>query len=180
MIMADSAKLVPFILSWETDKYTNRKNDNGGPTKYGITLATWRRVGYDKNGDGILNEEDIKLLTKEDFHRVFKNNFWDACKADLIIDQSVANMLVDFAYNSGVSRAVTYLQLTLGITADGIIGNKTLSAINKSNGEILFKKYRTARKNYLRRIAKGTQRSNLNGWLRRVNYISYGHLKLNR
>ena len=25
--MADSKKLVPFILSWETDKYTNNKND---------------------------------------------------------------------------------------------------------------------------------------------------------
>ena len=68
--MADSKKLVPFILSWETDKYTNNKNDRGGATKYGITLATWRRVGYDKNGDGVLNEEDVKLLTKDDFHRV--------------------------------------------------------------------------------------------------------------
>ena len=114
--MADSKKLVPFILSWETDKYTNNKKDKGGPTKYGITLATWRRVGYDKNGDGVLNEEDVKLLTKDDFHRVFKQNFWNACKADKIQDQSVANMLVDFAYNSGVKRAATYLQLTLGIT----------------------------------------------------------------
>lgn len=62
--MADSSKLVPFILSWETDKYTNNKKDKGGPTKYGITLATWRKVGYDKNGDGVLNEEDVKLLTE--------------------------------------------------------------------------------------------------------------------
>lgn len=177
--MADSSKLVPFILSWETDKYTNNNHDRGGATKYGITLATWRRVGYDKNGDGVLNEEDVKLLTEEDFHRVFKNNFWDACKADKIQDQSVANMLVDFAYNSGVKRAITYLQLTLGITADGIIGNKTLFAINKSNGEILFKRFKKTRKNYLMSIAKGTQKDFLNGWLRRVSYMTYGHLKLN-
>lgn len=177
--MADYSKLVPFILSWETDKYTNNKHDRGGATKYGITLATWRRVGYDKNGDGVLNEEDVKLLTEEDFHRVFKNNFWDACKADKIQDQSVANMLVDFAYNSGVKRAITYLQLTLGITADGIIGNKTLFAINKSNGEILFKRFKKTRKKYLMSIAKGTQKDFLNGWLRRVSYMTYGHLKLN-
>ena len=177
--MADSAKLVPFILSWETDKYTNRKNDNGGPTKYGITLATWRRVGYDKNGDGVLNEEDVKLLTEEDFHRVFKNNFWDACKADLIIDQSVANMLVDFAYNSGVNKAVKHLQLVLGITADGIIGNKTLHSINKSNGERLFEALKKDRKAYLKRIAVGDQKGFLKGWLRRLSYITYGHLKLN-
>lgn len=178
--MADSAKLVPFILSWETDKYTNRKNDNGGPTKYGITLATWRRVGYDKNGDGVLNEEDVKLLTEEDFHRAFKNNFWDACKADLIIDQSVANMLVDFAYNSGVNKAVKHLQLVLGITADGIIGNKTLHSINKSNGERLFEAFKKDRKAYLKRNAVGNQRCFLKGWLRRLSYITYGNLKLNK
>lgn len=116
--MAKSEILVPFILSWETDKYTNNKYDRGKATKYGITLATWRRVGYDKNGDGVLNEEDVKRLTEEDFHRVFKQNYWNACKADKIQDQSVANMLVDFAYNSGVSKAVKHLQLVLGITAD--------------------------------------------------------------
>jgi lysozyme family protein len=177
--MADSKKLVPFILSWETDKYTNNKKDKGGPTKYGITLATWRRVGYDKNGDGVLNEEDVKLLTKDDFHRVFKQNFWNACKADKIQDQSVANMLVDFAYNSGVKRAATYLQLTLGITADGIIGNKTLFAINKSNGKRLFERFKKTREDYLKSIAKGEQKDFLDGWLRRLSYITYGHLKLN-
>lgn len=177
--MADSSKLVPFILSWETDKYTNNKKDKGGPTKYGITLATWRKVGYDKNGDGVLNEEDVKLLTKDDFHRVFKQNFWNACKADKIQDQSVANMLVDFAYNSGVKRAATYLQLTLGITADGIIGNKTLFAINKSNGKRLFERFKKTREDYLKSIAKGEQKDFFNGWLRRLSYITYGHLKLN-
>lgn len=177
--MADSKKLVPFILSWEKDKYTNNKKDKGGPTKYGITLATWRRVGYDKNGDGILNEEDVKLLTEDDFHRVFKKNYWNACKADKIQDQSVANMLVDFAYNSGVSRAVTYLQLTLGIMADGIIGNKTLFAINKSNGKNLFERFKKKREAYLKSIAKGEQKDFLDGWFRRLSYITYGHLKLN-
>lgn len=154
-------KLVPFILSWETDKYTNNKKDKGGPTKYGITLATWRRVGYDKNGDGVLNEEDVKLLTKDDFHRVFKQNFWNACKADKIQDQSVANMLVDFAYNSGVKRAATYLQLTLGITADGIIGNKTLFAINKSNGKRLFERFKKQEKIILRALPKVHRKTSL-------------------
>ena len=178
--MADSAKLVPFILSWETDKYTNRKNDKGGATKYGITLATWRKVGYDKNGDGVLNEEDVKLLTEEDFHRVFKENYWNACKADKIQDQSVANMLVDFAYNSGVNKAVKHLQLVLGITADGIIGNKTLRSINKSNGERLFEAFKKDRKAYLKRNSVGNQRCFLKGWLRRLSYITYGNLKLNK
>ena len=34
IIMAKSEILVPFILSWETDKYTNNKYDRGKATKY--------------------------------------------------------------------------------------------------------------------------------------------------
>ncbi len=63
-----------------------------------------------------------------------------------IQDQNVANMLVDFAYNSGVSKAVKHLQLVLGITADGIIGNKTLFAINNSNGKRLFEAFKKIEK----------------------------------
>lgn len=88
-------------------------------------------------------------------------------------------MLVDFAYNSGVSKAVRHLQLTLGITADGIMGRKTLFAINKSNGERLFKRFKKTREGYLKSIAKGKQKGFLDGWLRRLSYITYGHLKLN-
>ena len=177
--MADSRILSKFILTFETNKYTNNKNDRGHSTKYGITLATWKKVGYDKNSDGVINAEDVKLLTEEDYNRVFKRNYWDACKADQINNQSVANLLVDFAYNSGVSRAITYLQITLGITADGIIGNKTLFAVNKTNGKILFEQFKKVRKCYLKSIAKGTQKDFFKGWLRRLSYITYGHLKLN-
>lgn len=180
--MADSSKLVPFILSWETDKYTNNKYDKGGPTKYGITLATWKKVGYDKNGDGKLNEEDVKLLTRQDFDRVFKKNYWDACKADQIADQSVANILVDTAYNSGVQKAVRFMQEIVGTKADGIMGIKTLACINnyRHGQRTLFERYKENRKAYLRSIAKGPQAANLNGWLRRVRYITYGNLKLNK
>ena len=61
--MAKSEILSEFVLSWESSKYTNRKSDRGNATKYGITLATWKKVGYDKNGDGVINAEDVKLLT---------------------------------------------------------------------------------------------------------------------
>lgn len=180
--MADSSKLVPFILSWETDKYTNSKYDKGGPTKFGITLATWKKVGYDKNGDGKINEEDVKLLTRADFDRVFKKNFWDVCKADLINDQSVANMLVDFAYNSGVSRAIRHIQSIVGGKADGIVGKQTLANVNnyRLGQRTLFEAFKKDRENYLKSIAVGKQKNNLNGWLRRVSYITYGNLKLNK
>ncbi len=177
--MADSKVLSSFILSKEGG-YSNDKDDKGGPTKHGITLATWRKVGYDKNGDGVINKEDIKLLTVDDFHRVFKRNYWDACKADLINDQSVANILVDLAYNSGVSRAAKMIQKIVGVAPDGIIGKKTISAINgyPRGQRQLFATLKQRRINYLNGVvvANPTQKKFYNGWMNRVNAIGYGTL----
>lgn len=177
--MADSKVLSLFILSKEGG-YNNDKDDRGGATKFGITLATWRKVGYDKNGDGVLNEEDVKLLTEEDFHRVFKRNYWDACKADLIKDQSVANLLVDFAYNSGVARVSRFIQRIVGVTADGIIGSKTINAINNypRGQRQLFATLKQRRINYLNGVvvANPAQKKFYNGWMNRVNDIGYGTL----
>lgn len=181
--MADSRILSKFILTFETNKYTNNKNDRGHSTKYGITLATWKKVGYDKNSDGVINAEDVKLLTEEDYNRVFKRNYWDACKADQINNQSVANLLVDFAYNSGVSRAVQKIQTIVGTKADGIMGNMTLAAINsyKQGQWALFDELKVSRIAFLNAIVNNDpkQSVNLHGWLRRVGNIQYGKLVCN-
>ena len=181
--MADSKQLSKFVLSFESSKYTNRKSDRGRATKWGITLATWEKVGYDKNGDGVINAEDVKLLTEEDYNKVFKRNYWDACWGDQIKNQSVANLLVDFAYNSGVSRAVRYIQACVGTKQDGIMGPATVSAINNyAKGQwVLFDALKVKRIAYFHQIVKNDpkQEVNLNGWLRRVGNIQYGKLIAN-
>lgn len=177
--MADSKVLSVFILSKEGG-YNNDKDDRGGATKYGITLATWRKVGYDKNGDGVINKEDIKLLTEDDFHRVFKKNYWDACKADQIKDQSVANLLVDFAYNSGVARVSRFIQRIVGVTADGIIGSKTINAINnyQRGQRQLFATLKQRRKKHYDGIVEADpkQKKFYDGWMNRLGDIGYGTL----
>lgn len=181
--MADSKQLSKFVLSFESNKFTNNKNDRGRATKFGITLATWKKVGYDKNGDGVINAEDVKLLTEEDYNRVFKHNFWDACWGDQIKNQSVANLLVDFAYNSGVSRAVRYIQSCVGTKQDGIMGPATASAINTyAKGQwALFDALKVKRIAFYHQIVKEdpSQDCNLKGWLRRVGNIQYGKLIAN-
>ncbi len=181
--MADSKQLSKFVLSFESSKYTNYKSDRGRATKYGITLATWKKVGYDKNGDGLINAEDVKLLTEEDYNRVFKQNYWDACWGDQIKNQSVANLLIDFAYNSGVNRAVKYIQSCVGAKQDGIMGPATVSAINTyDKGQwVLFDTLKIKRIAFLRSIVEvdPKQEINLKGWLRRVGNIQYGKLIAN-
>jgi len=41
----------------------NDPADLGGATNKGVTLSTWQKQGYDKNGDGKIDVEDLKLIT---------------------------------------------------------------------------------------------------------------------
>ena len=63
--MAKMQILAPWILEQEGG-YVNDPDDRGGATNKGVTIATWRANGYDKNGDGRIDENDIKLISVED------------------------------------------------------------------------------------------------------------------
>ena len=87
--MADVRKLAPFILKWEGG-FVNDPDDLGGATNMGVTIGTWKSCGYDKDGGGDIDVDDLHLLTREDVvNRVLKPHYWDRWKADLIQDQSV-------------------------------------------------------------------------------------------
>lgn len=111
--MANINILSPFILSWEGGFV----ND---PTNRGVTIATWRQVGYDKDGDGDIDVDDLKLITAADaVDRVMKPHYWDRYQADRIKSQSVANIVVDWVWASG-RHGITQVQQLLGVKADGM------------------------------------------------------------
>ena len=97
--------------------YVNNFHDSGGETKYGISKKAYPDL-------------DICSLTLEQAKEIYKRDYWNRCKCDYLPD-SLSVAVFDFAVNSGVSRAVKYLQTSLGVKADGIIGNQTLGAANR-------------------------------------------------
>ena len=172
--MADVNRLAPFILKWEGG-FVDHKNDKGGATNMGVTIATWRQNGYDKDGDGDIDVADLKLLTKQDvINRILKPHYWDRWKADQIISQPIANILVDWVWGSG-KWGIVVPQRLLGLQTDGVVGQLTIAAVNKQNPADLFARIKTARVEFLSNIVKNdpSQKVFLKGWLNRLNDLKF-------
>lgn len=168
-----------FVLSWEGG-FANNPADPGGATNKGITLATWQRRGRDLNGDGKIDVSDLRLITDDDAKQIMRLYYWDKWKADEIKSQSIANLLVDWVWGSG-TYGITIPQTLLGVSADGIVGPKTLAAVNGQDPEKLFNALKARREQHFRNIAANTPTSQqfLTGWLRRLDGIGYGYLRHN-
>lgn len=169
--MAKKEILKPFIRSWEGG-YCNVAGDRGGATKWGVTLTTYRAVfGQKKTVD------DLKRMTEDQWEEIYSKMFWRKWMGDVIETQAIANLLVDWYWNSGL-YGIKLPQKVLGVKIDGLVGQKTIAAINNYPNQFeLFQKLWLERKAYFERLAsKPTQRKFLAGWLNRLNGIGWDKL----
>ncbi|WP_417762179.1 glycoside hydrolase family 108 protein [Shewanella sp.] len=165
--------------------YSNRKNDRGGATRYGITEATARRHGY---------EGDMANLPYDLAVDIYASEFWQSLKLDSIgdISQPLAVQLFDFGVNSAPKNAATQLQLLLNVlndeqrlyadlTVDGILGSKTIAALTayqRARGNdgmtILTEALRALRISFCVDIAinDASQEENIFGWLSRIVHLN--------
>lgn len=172
--MANIDNLAPFILRWEGG-FVNDPVDKGGATNMGVTIGTWRSVGYDKDGDGDIDVDDLRILTREDvIERVLRPHYWNRWRADEIHNQSVANILVDWVWASG-AHGIRRPQRILGVTADGIVGPKTLAAVNSMDPMELHFRIKNDRIKFIDEICQRdpSQERFRKGWLNRINALVY-------
>ncbi|QCW20366.1 peptidoglycan domain protein [Flavobacterium phage FPSV-S1] len=170
--MAQIKNLAPKIARWEGG-YVNDKTDRGGATNMGVTLGTWRQIGYDKDGDGDIDAIDIKLLNTKDFEAVLRQ-YWNRWQADKIVNQSIAEILVDWVWGSG-KWGIIIPQRLLGLEEDGVVGAVTLLKINSQDPETIFKLIFEARVKFLKDIVKRDQKQAkfIKGWLNRLSDFKF-------
>lgn len=155
--------------------FVNHPADKGGATKYGVILSTWKQYGYDKDKDGDIDAEDIRLLSEGDAKYIAKKVFWDFFQGDFIVNQSIAEFIVDWGYNSGRVTVAKKLQRLLNVTADGLIGVQSLNAINIADQQNLFDVLKVARRVFVDNIVAQRPDQSVfhKGWVNRINSFRF-------
>jgi len=163
----------PKILAFEGG-FVDDPTDRGGATNMGVTLATWRQVGYDKDSDGDIDADDIRKLSKLDAMAVLKLSYWNRWKADQITNQSIAEILVDWLWGSG-KWGIVIPQRLLKVPDDGIVGPATLFAVNSANQRGLHSAIFQARGRFILDLVKNhpEQKKFLDGWMNRLNQFKF-------
>jgi len=158
-------KIFDYLLKVEGG-YSDDKHDKGGKTKYGIIEEEAREFGY---------KGDMQDLTMDFAKNIYLKKYYLGNKLDKVANDKVALSICDWAVNSGKNgiknAQIAINQLTnVNLDADGIIGNKTLEALNTVDPEKFLEVYHNLQRIYYRsKVADDkTQENFLAGWLNRV------------
>ena len=144
--------------------YSNDPLDSGGRTNLGVTQRVWEEfVGHP------VTEADMKALTPQKVGSMYKLKYWNPSYCE-VLPKGLDYVVFDFAVNAGTGRSVKTLQQAIGCVADGVIGPKTMAAINDANPKDLIAKFSDARADFYQGIVarKPDQARFIRGWLNRV------------
>lgn len=168
--MSNINETIKFIQKWEGG-FVNNPVDKGGPTNKGITLSTFTRYCLDKNRP-LPTIQDLKNLSDQDWKAIFLQNYWNKWQGGLIEDGKLATMLVDWVWNSG-RWGIIIPQRLLRVKEDGIVGSKTLDALNREAPIYFLESLRDARILFVEDIVRRSPKQEvfLKGWKNRINDI---------
>jgi lysozyme family protein len=162
--MANFIKALKKTLSYEGG-YANVAGDGGGETyrgiarKYHPNWPGWRIVDQKKR-----KHNEIIPELEDEVASFYKTHYWDTIRLDEVCNDAIAGFVFDVYVNSGRS-GIKMIQRAVGVQDDGIVGPKTIQAINQTDLATL-KKQREA---FYRAIVANnpSQAKFLKGWLAR-------------
>jgi lysozyme family protein len=162
--------------------YVNDPDDPGGATKYGVTIHTMRRLGMDLSGDGVVDAEDVRRITRAQAVEIYLDHYFLRPRiAEL--PEALHATVFDMYVNAG-ANAVKILQRLLNqmgetVSVDGALGPQTIAACARAYAKApshMADAYGIARRNYYFRIADQrpasrkyarTRAGGKGGWIKR-------------
>lgn len=144
------------LLITHEGSFSNHPDDPGGATMYGVTEVVARAEGY----TGPMRELSLDFAKQ-----VYRKRFWDACRCDQMPDV-IRYPLFDAAVNSGPSQAIKWLQVAVGVKADGVIGPITQQTVNVLPAQVTRQKMIGNRLRFMTNLNNWPSFSK--GWARRI------------
>jgi lysozyme family protein len=144
--------------------YVNHPADPGGPTNHGVTQRVYD--AYRKlHGQSV---QSVKAICTSEVEEIYRKQYWRNIRGD-DLPSGLDYAVFDFAVNSGIARAVRYLQRAVGVKDDAVMGDETLShviAAYKANPEKLITQYCANRLAFMQGLSIYATFGK--GWFRRV------------
>lgn len=141
--------------------------DRGGITKYGVTIPTMTEyLGRQAT------PSDIRALTRDTAIDVYYKLYWLRPKINSL-PPALAEVVFDFAVNSGRGRAIKALQHAVGVPEDGNLGPQTVAQVELIIARVGLRRfcneYVIARGHFLMRLVQSdpSQLPFLDGWFER-------------
>lgn len=132
--------------------YSNDPRDPGGETKFGISRRSYPG-------------EDIAGMTLERAKEMYLRDFWGPAGCDAV-PHGIKFDLFDMAVNSGVKPAIRTLQRACGELQDGIIGPRTLQAVQSMPDSRIVARFNGARLEFMAGLPAWSDFGR--GWARRI------------
>jgi lysozyme family protein len=154
--------------------FINRKDDHGGPTKWGITLddlTEWRKVDN-------LTIQDLENMPLTEAEDIYYTHYLKPLGCEQMKSSGVAVCLADTGILYGVVTTIHFAQKVCNgfgysLTVDGLAGPATIQAINKCNPTLFIKDFHgliLARIDYI--VAQDpSQKVFYDGWLARADRL---------
>ena len=133
-------------------------------TKYGISAASYPNL-------------DIAALTLDAAEAIYQRDYWQRVRGDEL-PPSLALLVFDAAVNSGVSRAIRWLQAVVAVEVDGVLGPKSMAAIAAcaGKGAAILAEFQVQRIMFMTSLP--TWRTFGLGWARRVCQMQFAALQI--
>jgi lysozyme family protein len=143
------------VLQVEGD-FSDHPDDPGGKTRFGITEAVAREVGY---------KGDMRELPVDLAKRIYRAKYWDEIQADFL-PAGIRYPMFDAAVNSGPRQAVRWLQRAVGVADDGILGPRTMAAAGALSADSVRMRILAQRLRFMANLPNWPAFSR--GWARRI------------
>ncbi|GGD30650.1 glycoside hydrolase family 108 protein [Aureimonas glaciei] len=147
--------------------YANHPADPGGATMKGVTQRVYDAY-RDRHG---MERKAVRGISAAEIAAIYRTQYADKIAFDKL-PTGIDYVVFDGAANSGPAQSVKWLQRALGVTADGIIGNVTLSAAAKAPAAMLIDNICEQRMRFLKALK--TWKTFGKGWSARVSEVRSG------